>query len=501
MKSMDTNINRYKRLFETAKDGIIILDSKTGKIIDANPFISKLTGYSFKELIDKFIWDIGFVKDIIANKDHFLTIQKLGYVRYENLPIQTKSGEKQHVEFISNTYLEGDNEVIQCNIRDISNRVKIEEQNIQLAMMYKVILSCNQVLLHSKTVQTIIRHICKILVSTGGFQAVMICHAPIDVTHKLKPVFSIGLDKSYFDMLNLNIKAESKENWLVKAINSYKVFICHHLKNISQSIPETQYYQKQDLDAGVVLPIQLFKNTPYALVVYCNKNSPLTKDIIELLINLTGDISYGINTLNNQSAHTKLIEQTNSSLRNTISAISSLVEQRDPYTAGHQRRVSQLAVAIAKELGLSSEKTMGVEMASIVHDIGKIHIPAEILSKPGKLTEAEFEIIKTHPKAGWEVLKNIDSPWPIAEIVYQHHERLDGSGYPRGLKGDKILLESRILMVADAIDAMATFRPYRPALGVLSALQEVMQDKGGRYDPSVVAACLTLFIEKKYQIT
>lgn len=177
-----------------------------------------------------------------------------------------------------------------------------------------------------------------------------------------------------------------------------------------------------------------------------------------------------------------------------------MVEQRDPYTAGHQRRVANLAVAIAKDMGLSSEQIAGLRMACVVHDIGKIHIPAEILSKPDLLSDAEYEIIKTHPKAGWEVLKNIYFPWPVAEMVYQHHERLDGSGYPRGLKDNEIMLESRILMVADVMDAMSSHRPYRPALGILQALQEIMQHKGSLFDELVVDACVKLFIEKKYEI-
>ena len=195
-----------------------------------------------------------------------------------------------------------------------------------------------------------------------------------------------------------------------------------------------------------------------------------------------------------------LVEQVGNSLNKTIVAIASMVEQRDPYTAGHQRRVADLAVAIATEMKLSPSQIIGLRMASVVHDIGKIHVPAEILSKPSDLTDAEYEIIKTHPKAGWEVLKNIDFSWPVAEMVYQHHERLDGSGYPRGLKDKEILLESRILMVADVIDAMAAHRPYRPALGIMAALQEIIQQKGTLFDERVVDACVKLFMEKKYEI-
>ena len=219
-----------------------------------------------------------------------------------------------------------------------------------------------------------------------------------------------------------------------------------------------------------------------------------------LLKNLADDIAFGINSIEDHAEHLQLIKQVEHSLNKTIIAIAAMVEQRDPYTAGHQRRVADLAVAIATEMGLSSTQIMGLRMASVVHDIGKIHIPAEIPSKPSRLSAAEYEIIKTHAKAGWEVLKNIDFPWPVADIVYQHHEKLDGSGYPQGLKGDEILLEAKILTVADVVEAMSGHRPYRPALGILPALQEIMQHKGTLFDEKVVDACVKLFIEKGYEI-
>jgi len=239
---------------------------------------------------------------------------------------------------------------------------------------------------------------------------------------------------------------------------------------------------------------------PYVLVVYGNHARDLSEDIIALLKNLAGDIAFGIDNIDAQTEHLRLVEQVEHSLNNTIIAIASMVEQRDPYTAGHQRRVADLAVAIATDMGLSPDRITGIRMAAVVHDIGKIHVPAEILAKPTALSAAEYEIIKTHSKVGWEVLKNIDFPWPVAEIVYQHHGRLDGSGYPRGLKGDKILLDTRIVMVADVVDAMSEFRPYRPAQGILQALQEIMKQKGKLYDEQVVNTCLNLFLEKQYEI-
>lgn len=192
-------------------------------------------------------------------------------------------------------------------------------------------------------------------------------------------------------------------------------------------------------------------------------------------------------------------EKLQKTMEATINTISKIIEARDPYTAGHQMNVSKLATAVAKEIEFSSDSIEGIRIASLVHDIGKISLPAEILSKPSKLNEMEFSLIKNHPKTGYDILKTIDFPWPVARIVLQHHERLDGSGYPQGLKGKKILLEAKIIGVADVVEAMSSHRPYRPSLGNDKALEEISQNKGTLYDPKVVDACLKLFKEKGFK--
>jgi len=185
-------------------------------------------------------------------------------------------------------------------------------------------------------------------------------------------------------------------------------------------------------------------------------------------------------------------------LQDSTKALTKMVESRDPYTAGHQERVAELAVAIAKEMGLPERRLTGIRIAGLLHDMGKISIPAEILTKPTQLSEIELALVKTHPQVAYEVLREIDFPWPVAEIIYQHHERWDGSGYPRGLKDDEILLEARILAVADVVEAMSSHRPYRPAHSIKEALEELIRNKGKLYDPEVVDTCVKLFKEKKF---
>jgi len=178
----------------------------------------------------------------------------------------------------------------------------------------------------------------------------------------------------------------------------------------------------------------------------------------------------------------------------------SAVEARDPYTAGHQLRVASLACAIAEEMGFPQDKIEGIRLAGSIHDIGKLSIPAEILTKPTKLSNLEFSLIKEHATSGYEMLKHIESSMPLAEVVYQHHERMDGSGYPRKLKGEEILIEARILAVSDVVESIASHRPYRPSLGIKFALEEIEKNKGIIYDSAVADACLRLFRDKKYQL-
>jgi PAS domain S-box-containing protein/putative nucleotidyltransferase with HDIG domain len=194
----------------------------------------------------------------------------------------------------------------------------------------------------------------------------------------------------------------------------------------------------------------------------------------------------------------RFAERIERSLLQAIQAISLTIEMRDPYTAGHQQRVAELASAIAAELGLDPVRIEGLRLGALIHDIGKVYVPAEILNRPGKLEEAQFVLIKSHPQVGYDIVKGIEFPWPLADMVVQHHERLDGSGYPRGLGEGAILLEARILAVADVVEAMASHRPYRAALPVEEALAEVEQHSGSLYDAEVVAVCVRLFRDKGF---
>ena len=318
---------RYRRLFETAQDGILILDFDSGFIKDANPFITNLLGYSREELIDQELWEIGFIIDKALALNAFKTIQEKGYVRYENLPLRHKNGDIREVEFVSNSYQVGGNKVIQCNIRDITEKKKLEEENLK-------------------------------------FQ---------------------------------------------------------HLMSVS--------------------------------------------------------------------------------LHQMIETLANVIVARDSYTAGHQKRVANLASAIAAKLNLPLHTIEGIELSALIHDIGKIAVPSEILTKPSKLSSFELAMLRNHVQTGYDILKNMNFPWNIAQIILEHHERVDGSGYPNGLKGDSICEEARIIAVADTVEAMSSDRPYRKSKGIEAALEEITMNRGILYDDRVVDACLDVFKEDHFEFT
>jgi len=214
-------------------------------------------------------------------------------------------------------------------------------------------------------------------------------------------------------------------------------------------------------------------------------------------LHITIDIGLHKHRMERQLRETE--ERLRKTLEDTIRALASAVELRDPYTAGHQRRVSDLSCAIAVELGLSPDQIDGLRLAGLVHDVGKIRVPAEILSWPNQLSELDFNLIKAHPQAGYDIMKTISFPYPVARIVLQHHERIDGSGYPSGLKRDQILIEARILAVADVVEAIASHRPYRAALGITHALDEISNKSDILFDPEPVEICLMLFKEKGFK--
>jgi len=237
------------------------------------------------------------------------------------------------------------------------------------------------------------------------------------------------------------------------------------------------------------------------LCIYATAPDAFDVEEVGLLEELAGSVTYGLTSRRIARERSAGVERLRQVMESAVETIAATVEARDPYTAGHQQRVARLAEAIGRELRLDDETVRGLHFGALIHDVGKIQVPAELLAKPAHLTNLEFELIKTHAQVGYDILKGIEFPWPVAQMIVQHHERLDGSGYPNGLTGDQMILESRILAVADVVEAMSSHRPYRPTRGIKMALAEIEAGRGRLYDAAAVDACLSLFRNKTFSFT
>ncbi|MBI1423503.1 MAG: PAS domain S-box protein [Gammaproteobacteria bacterium] len=385
------------------------------------------------------------------------------------------------------------------------NEIQLRRANRAL----RTISACNMALVHTYSEPKLLQEICRIIVEVGEYAYVWIGYAEHSGTKRVKPVAQAGLAPEI--LKNLPLSWEDDEygaSTSSKALREGKVVVASDVKTAPVFKPWHALYQQLDVNSIASFPLLRGTSAFGALTIYSRELDSFDEDELKLLSELATDLRFGILTARDRREHERLqkqhlesIERLDEALADTIRAISLTLEKRDPYTAGHQQRVSDLSVAIGAELGLDTEHLLGLRLGAMIHDIGKIYVPAEILNRPGRLTQPEFEIIKTHPQVGYDIVKDIKFTWPVAQMILQHHERLDGSGYPQGLKGDTILFEAKIIAVADAVEAISAHRPYRPALGVDKALEEILKYRGIFYDPEIVDICLRLFSERRFSFS
>lgn len=492
---------RYRRLFETARDGILILDAETAEIEDVNPYLIEMLGYTREEFLHRKLWDISSFKDTKLNKEVFKELQKNRYIRYDDLPLETKDGRQISVEFVSNVYDCDGIDIIQCNIRDNTSR-KLAEIALQAATRtLKILNESNNALVNSQTEQTLLDEYCRIAVQTGGYKMAWIGFATDGIEKNVVPMAYYGDSGCYSELSKITWSEGDYGNGPTgRAFRTMQVQVC---ENISTD-PTLKIWRDKAVECGyrslIVLPFLLSEKVTACFSLFGTTSHDWSSPERELLQDIAADLAFGIKALRSAIIKAQEREELRISLEQTIQVIAETIGQRDPYTAGHQRRVASICTGIGLELGLSADRIHGLHLAATIHDLGKIGIPAEILVKPAKLSTIEYALVKEHVNIGITILKNVVFPWPIAEIIWQHHERLDGSGYPRGLTGDKLLMESKILAVADVVEAMASHRPYRPALGIEAALTEIVAHRGTGFDPEVVDACVRIFHEKGFEI-
>jgi len=383
--------------------------------------------------------------------------------------------------------------------------IAIQHANRALATLSAV----NRTLVRATGEDELLQSICQAIIGQRGYRLAWVGYKQHDESKSIKIMARAGHDEGYLDGMQLTwAETERGMGASGRAVRNGKTQLCRDIANDPSYLPWRDEALKRGYAANIALPLLNGDNTVFGILnVYAAEANAFTPAEITLLEEMAGDLAFGVRSLHvrherdlAQGKIQQQLVQLQDSLEDTMRAIAGIVEMRDPYTAGHQIRVADLAAAIARQMRLPEEQAHVIHLAGTVHDLGKINIPAEILSKPGKISDIEFSLIKIHPQAGYDILKGIDFPWPIAQMVLQHHERMDGSGYPQGIKGEDILLEARILAVADVVEAISAHRPYRAGLGIDVALEEIAKNRGKFYDPQAVDACLALFREQHYSL-
>lgn len=389
--------------------------------------------------------------------------------------------------------------------RDITIQKKAEIAAEKSNRALRTLSGCNEALVHATDEMQLLDKLCRIIVDTGGYRLAWVGYMEGDAQGSIRPVAQAGLDGLFMEDSNITwLRLEQCS--ITPAANSAKPVVIQDIFRDCSCNPCHEEAKSYGYRSVFVFPLITEGKVLGVFSIYADGPDAFGEEETKLLTELGGDLAFGIETLRTRAEHKKTeaqrkrsADELHTALIQTVQAMGLTMEKRDPYTAGHQQRVAELAVAITQELGLPDEKIEGIILGAMIHDIGKLCVPAEILNRPGKLTDAEFAIIRSHPQVGYDIIKDVDFPWPISDMILQHHEHLDGSGYPNRLKEGDIILEAKILAVADVMEAMASHRPYRPSLGIDVALNAIKENRGTFYDPDVVDACLRLIEEKRFR--
>ncbi|MBU3557116.1 HD domain-containing protein [Polynucleobacter sp. Ross1-W9] len=358
-------------------------------------------------------------------------------------------------------------------------------------------------LARANSTELLIQEVCEAIASQGPYVLAWVGRAEEDAFKTVKVVGAAGAAAGYIKniVVSWSETEQTGRGPAGSCIRNNKTSVVVDSEMDSGFIAWRERAREFGIRSAVGCPIpDGISGMPFGvLLVYSKVPNTFGASEVQLFESLAKEIGFGLRSIERQhklddQIHEKELtqERLSTALRSTIEAMSKTMEWRDPYTAGHQKRVASISMAIGRQLGWSNERIQSIYMAAMVHDIGKMAVPSEILTKPSRLTDLEMQMVQGHVEAGYQILKDIPFPWPIAEMVHQHHERLDGSGYPNGLKGDEICEEARVLAVADTIEAMATHRPYRPAKGLAAALDEIRIEAGTKLDTKVVDAAFKL---------
>lgn len=385
--------------------------------------------------------------------------------------------------------------------RDITQRKAAERALRRGNRFLRTLSRCNETLVRAASEEGLLGDMCRVVVEVGEFPLAWVGYAQQDAECTVRPVTWAGEHAGdYVASLHVSwADVDQGQGPTGTAIRTGQVQVTQDIEAAARMSPWRPLAKEYGYRSSIALPLRIDNQVIGVLNIYAGEVGAFGDEEVGLLTELAGDLAFGIATLRARAEQADSARRLEKSLEDTIGAIATTIEARDPYTAGHQRRVALLSAAIAREMGLPDAQVTGVKRGAEIHDIGKIYVPSEILSRPGRLSEIEFDLIKIHPQVGYDIIKDIEFPWPVAQMVLQHHERIDGKGYPAGLQGDQIIVEAKILAVADVVDAMVSHRPYRPALGLDAALAEIEKNRGLLYETAVADACVRVFRERGFE--
>jgi PAS domain S-box-containing protein/putative nucleotidyltransferase with HDIG domain len=493
-ETLRTSEAKYRALFEGAGDGISVqeLDENDlpGRFIEVNDALCQRLGYSRDELLERGPLDITHPDHRGGLQPTLLQLLREGTSLLESVHC-SRDGRSVPVEVSARLLALKGKRLIFAIARDISERKRTEQEALRTNRYLRTLGRCNETLVHATDETELLQEMCRITVENGEFLLAWIGDLADDQRIRVAASYGANAERFLGEEITLSrARGDSPERPAVAAIEKISMQVVQDIA-ASDTPPEWRERALQHGFGSVIsLPLQVDQEVIGSFTIYLAQAGGFDAQSTELLSDLANDIAYGIHTLRVRNEHEHHVARLQASMKSTIQALSSTVELRDPYTAGHQRRVAKLAAAVARRMGYDEEQVEGIYLAGVVHDVGKIAVPAEILSRPGRLTETEMRLIRTHSEAGFGILKPVDFPWPIADIVHQHHERLDGSGYPLGLEGPAILPEARILGLCDVLEAMTSHRPYRPAQALDEAIAELERQKETLFDAAVVDACV-----------
>lgn len=502
-----SGLERFRAALDTSADSVFLIDPQTQRFVDFNRTAETVSGYGRDELLVRGPGDLS--PDVGAGMfaalfDDMLEGRQSG-AQLDTL-LQCKDGGRIPVEVRLDLFSPaGGEKLVIALARDIAERKQAEAALHKVNRTLRTLSAGNMTLIHATDEAQLLRDVCRAITDVGGYPLAWVGF--LDEAGGMVPRAQSGSDDVYLQ--TLAAICDQGSDSLCPCRQAATQGDLRIVRDMASACGEEKWCQeavKRGFASYIVLPLKTAEQVFGALCIYSVEKDGFDEEEVRLLKEMAADLAFGITALRtraqrdrSEEASRGYLAQLQKTLEQAVAAIALTIEKRDPYTAGHQRRTALLATAIAGELGLPPHQVEGLYFGGLVHDIGKINVPVEILNRPGRISALEYQIIKAHPEVGYEIMKDIEFPWPVAQLIRQHHERLDGSGYPLGLKGDAILLESKILAVADVVEAIASHRPYRPALGLDAALEEIESHSGTRYEPKVVEACVRLFREQGYQ--